>query len=64
MRDGKFPLPIELGPEDGRTTKVAWFASEVDAWIDARPRRKIGGLSEHRAAQEDSPRKPKKAVAR
>ena len=52
MRDGLFPLPIALGPEDGRTTKVAWFADEVEAWVESRPRRKIGRLTQHRAAQE------------
>ena len=46
MKKFGFPFPIELGPRDGRTTKCAWLASEVYAWIAARPRRKIGGLRE------------------
>ena len=68
MRDGLFPLPIALGPEDGRTTKVAWFADEVEAWVKSRPRRKIGGLAQSRAAQERTPpqrgRKPARVVVR
>ena len=34
MRQGKFPKPIELSD-----TKVFWFESEVDAFIESRPRR-------------------------
>jgi predicted DNA-binding transcriptional regulator AlpA len=67
MKDGLFPLPIELGPEDGRSTKVAWFADEVYAWLAERPRRKIGGLAQARAAQEGGQskrrRKPRARVA-
>jgi predicted DNA-binding transcriptional regulator AlpA len=67
MRDGIFPLPIELGRPNGRTTRIAWFADEVEGWIESRPRRKIGGLAEHRAAQErvqsKRGRKPRARVA-
>ena len=52
MKDANFPRPIALGPPDGRTTKVAWIAAEVFAWIAMRPRRDIGGLKEIREAQE------------
>jgi predicted DNA-binding transcriptional regulator AlpA len=41
MREGQFPLSIELGPSGGRSTKIAWLADEVYAWIAARPRRKL-----------------------
>ena len=37
-----FPHPIELGPAGGRTSRVAWIASEVFAWLESRPRRAIG----------------------
>lgn len=30
VKDGKFPAPIALGYK-----KIAWVASEVDAWIEA-----------------------------
>ena len=46
MKKFGFPFPIELGPADGRTTRCGWLASEVYAWLEARPRRKIGGLRE------------------
>ena len=35
------PLSIELGPSGGRSTKIAWLADEVYAWIASRPRRKL-----------------------
>ena len=41
MREGQFPLSIELGPPGGRSTKIAWLADEVYAWIASRPRRKL-----------------------
>jgi predicted DNA-binding transcriptional regulator AlpA len=41
MRAGQFPLAIELGPPGGRSTKIAWLADEVHAWIASRPRRKL-----------------------
>jgi hypothetical protein len=31
---------------------VSWIASEVFAWLEARPRRQIGHLKQVRAAQE------------
>ena len=36
MREGRFPLPIELGPTGGSNTAMVWFADEVDEWIAAR----------------------------
>src|SRR6478735_7531651 len=56
MMHAGFPHPIELGPPGGRTSRVAWIASEVFAWLKARPRRAIGNLKQQRAAQEK--RKP------
>jgi predicted DNA-binding transcriptional regulator AlpA len=38
----KFPLPLELGAAGGRASTVMWLESEVRAWINSRPRRKIG----------------------
>ena len=32
MKDGKFPLPVRLGPNS-----VAWRASDIDEWIAALP---------------------------
>src|SRR4051794_28711550 len=44
MREEGFPHPIEMGKANGRTTRVAWIASEVYAWLASRPRRAIGNL--------------------
>ena len=41
MREGQFPLSIQLGPPDGRSIKIAWIADEVYAWVASRPRRKL-----------------------
>ena len=62
MKTQGFPLPIALGPPEGRTTKVAWVHSEVLEWIAARPRRDIGGLKQHREAQEKKSHKPARAA--
>ena len=43
MAKGEFPRPVLIG-----TRHVAWKASEVQAWIDARPR-STGGSSPLRA---------------
>jgi prophage regulatory protein len=37
IRTGRFPAPIELGPNS-----VGWFRSEVEAWKASRPRRTYG----------------------
>ncbi len=37
MRDGKFPRSRELGG------KSVWLESEIEAWINARPRRRLKG---------------------
>jgi prophage regulatory protein len=34
IRAGRFPAPIELGPNS-----VGWYRAEIDAWLAARPRR-------------------------
>jgi predicted DNA-binding transcriptional regulator AlpA len=39
MRAGKFPLPRVIGPGTGRTSRVAWYASEIQAWLASRPQR-------------------------
>ena len=41
VRDGKFPAPIELGPNS-----VAWFEDEIDDWLAARPRRTYSSVGE------------------
>lgn len=33
MRQGKFPEPIQVGPQ-----AVRWVKSEIDDWLAARPR--------------------------
>ena len=33
MREGRFPLPIKVGPQ-----AVRWRSDELSAWLDARPR--------------------------
>ena len=42
MKDGYFPLAVELGPPNGRSTMIAWYADEIHAWIAKRPRRVLG----------------------
>lgn len=37
VRAGRFPPPIELGPNS-----VAWFKAEIDEWKASRPRRTYG----------------------
>jgi prophage regulatory protein len=37
IRNGRFPAPIEIGPNS-----VAWHEVEVEAWLAARPRRTYG----------------------
>lgn len=34
IRDGKFPAPIELGPNS-----IGWPCAEIDQWQASRPRR-------------------------
>jgi predicted DNA-binding transcriptional regulator AlpA len=41
MRDGKFPLAIEVGPRGGRSIRIAWLESEITEWLAARPRRQL-----------------------
>jgi predicted DNA-binding transcriptional regulator AlpA len=38
VRDGKFPAPIELGPNS-----VGWFDDEIIGHLESRPRRSYGG---------------------
>lgn len=64
MKRGEFPLPIALGPPEGRTTKVAWMTSEVHAWIASRPRRPIGKLGKIRDAQDDAAERKRTGAAR
>ena len=56
MRQGLFPLPIELGPPGKRTTTIAWYADEVHDWITNRPRRKLG-QHEFRGCQQPARRR-------
>ena len=42
MRADQFPRPIELGPSGGRTSLIAWRASEIYEWLANRPRRQFG----------------------
>ena len=37
VRDGRFPPPIELGPNS-----IGWFEDEIDEWLASRPRRTYG----------------------
>jgi predicted DNA-binding transcriptional regulator AlpA len=34
--DPSFPVPFRLGT--GRNGEIAWYASEIDAWLENRPR--------------------------
>ena len=43
MRGGAFPRSIRL--TDGPSAKVAWIESEVDEWMDNRPRQRLKGDS-------------------
>lgn len=42
MKAGWFPLPLEIGPPNGRSSTIAWNNDEVTGWIANRPRRPIG----------------------
>jgi prophage regulatory protein len=37
LRAGRFPKPIELG-----ANAIAWKNSEIEAWLNSRPRRDYG----------------------
>lgn len=37
LKQGFFPPPIRIGPR-----RVAWRASEIQAWINSRPRARAG----------------------
>lgn len=37
IRAGKFPAPIELGPNS-----IGWFEDEIDDWLASRRRRTYG----------------------
>ena len=41
MRQGKFPPPHIISPISGRTSRVAWFESEVQQWLRERPQRVV-----------------------
>lgn len=41
MRQGRFPLPRVVGPSGGRSSRIAWFASEVQAWLASLPQRQL-----------------------
>lgn len=41
MRAGEFPLPRVIGPGTGRSSRIAWYASEIQAWLASRPQRQI-----------------------
>lgn len=41
MRRGDFPRSVRL--TDGPCPRVAWFASEVQAWLRSRPRSRLKG---------------------
>ena len=43
MRQGRFPLPVRIGPR-----AVRWPSTEIEAWIASRPRSHGDGV--HRAA--------------
>jgi predicted DNA-binding transcriptional regulator AlpA len=62
MKNGDFPRPVELGPQGGRSTLIAWFAYEVHNWIATRPRRQFG-QHEFRGRREDDAPQPRKRIA-
>ena len=37
IKAGKFPAPIEVGPN-----QIGWYADEIAAWQESRPRRTYG----------------------
>ncbi len=37
VQAGNFPAPLELGPNS-----IGWYEDEIDAWLEARPRRTYG----------------------
>ena len=41
MRAGKFPVAHIISPSSGRSSRIAWYASDVQAWLASRPQRVI-----------------------
>ena len=44
MRDGRFPEPLKVGPR-----AVRWRESEINSWLEGRPRSRGDGAHAHRA---------------
>ncbi len=54
VRAGKFPPPIQLGPNS-----IGWYEHEVERWLETRPRRTYGAEAPHMAeAEADTPDDP------
>jgi len=49
-RAGRFPLPVELGPN-----AIGWFEDEIDAWLADRPRRRYSAPEAARCMRQRAP---------
>jgi predicted DNA-binding transcriptional regulator AlpA len=61
MSAGRFPLAVELGPPGGRSSAIAWYRHEIEAWLANRPRRVLG-QHEFRGRPSKQARKPPKQI--
>jgi prophage regulatory protein len=39
--EGHFPKPIVLGPEKDRNSTMRWSQTEIEKWLESRPREKF-----------------------
>jgi prophage regulatory protein len=40
VEEGHFPKPVVLGPETERNSTTRWLRTDIEKWLDARPREK------------------------
>lgn len=43
VEEGHFPKPVVLGPETEKNSTMRWLRTEVEQWLESRPREKTDG---------------------
>jgi prophage regulatory protein len=43
VEEGHFPKPVVLGPERDKNSTMRWLRTEVEQWLESRPREKTDG---------------------